>query len=776
MKNLYFILIFFLFVASCAKQPHKMSEHEKPISSTVEVTEFAETKLKISFNPSKVANIPKKDNYHLYIAYITRYGWIRIGDTKIDWENGTATAITYHPGEYAIVMRTKPYGIEVLNESLESEKNPLLLVHGCFNSKITWQPFLDLMVKKGKFDRPIWIFDYPQNLDLEEIGILLSDELIRLENQYDDYKLDFYAHGLGGIVVTQFVGNLDRQINIDRFLSIAPPFIGTNMVRKDVLDKLIEQDVSQTLPHEDLSLLYVYYDILREQASILLPDSRSLDQLFEKYNEVNFGTGDIKLERQIMDEALLGNAPWIKFNKRDVEFPELKDGFGDGIIDSRKNNYQGRISTLTHDPFHNNHFNIIHDQNVIDKMVEFLDVPVLYFPDKKDESTFDDLLLQSETNIQLDQWRGYPTPFMRDYAKNILASCDSNAILFTNGDHDTFYPWELQLKENFRSDVRVVNLSLLNVPWFIKMLRNIEPKIPINLTETEIEQLKPKIWKKRKIQISVPYSKQVKAKKELQRMGMNDVIPEETIEFTLSQTIGSKSQGGIRVQDLMILRIINDTKWFRPIHFAITVTQANLIGLNPYLILEGFVYKLKPYKTEGIPPEKSRKYLLEKFEYSTLNDPKIHKNKDALALSTNYIAVLARLAQFYLRTEQFTEVCNILNEMISKIPKENMYFTSYKSAIGTASIFHQAECLFDYNDFLAAVDPGIEKTMIDYLLIEKFYMEIVKDTSKADYTFQELLKITELPSLKKLRDYYEKFNYGNARLEQIVELIEQKSE
>ncbi|MHA2054798.1 MAG: hypothetical protein ACW99F_14520, partial [Candidatus Hodarchaeales archaeon] len=202
--------------------------------------------------------------------------------------------------------------------------------------------------------------------------------------------------------------------------------------------------------------------------------------------------------------------------------------------------------------------------------------------------------------------------------------------------------------------------------------------------------------------------------------------------------------------------------------------QTNLIGLNAYLHLEGSVYKLKPYKTDGMTPEMSRKYLLEKFEYTTLNDPEIQKDKNARALSVNYLAAFARLAQFYFQKEQNEEVCTILNEMTSKLPKEIMHFNSYKTAISFATFFHRAECPFDYYVFLTAVDPGLERTMNDYVYIERFYIEIVKDKSKADETFQQLLKIAESSDLKLLQGYYEKKDFGGNRLEQIAKLIDRK--
>ncbi len=59
-----------------------------------------------------------------------------------------------------------------------------------------------------------------------------------------------------------------------------------------------------------------------------------------------------------------------------------------------------------------------------------------------------------------------------EYAWNILAGLDENAIVFTNGDNDTFPIWYLQYVEHFRTDVTVVNLSLVNLPWYIKQLKH----------------------------------------------------------------------------------------------------------------------------------------------------------------------------------------------------------------------------------------------------------------------------------------------------------------
>jgi hypothetical protein len=82
-----------------------------------------------------------------------------------------------------------------------------------------------------------------------------------------------------------------------------------------------------------------------------------------------------------------------------------------------------------------------------------------------------------------------------DYAYNILQTCDRDAILFTNGDNDTYPLWFMQYVKGVRPDVRVVNLSLIKTSWYVRQLRDLEPKVPINLSDEYIENsLQAQVW------------------------------------------------------------------------------------------------------------------------------------------------------------------------------------------------------------------------------------------------------------------------------------------
>ena len=190
-----------------------------------------------------------------------------------------------------------------------------------------------------------------------------------------------------------------------------------------------------------------------------------------------------------------------------------------------------------------------------------------------------------------------------DMSYNMLQSCEPHGIIFTNGDNDTFPLWYLQEVEGMRKDVTVANLSLLNTPWYIRQLRDSRPKGEgfINLTDDQILGLTSGLtpWKTQKIQIAVEGDPQ------------NE---DGYIEWVLKPTFANQA---LKVQDMMILRIINDTKWKYPIYFAVTVSPTNKIGLDKYLNMEGLTFRLRSHKVDAINPGKMQDYLMTELGDST---------------------------------------------------------------------------------------------------------------------------------------------------------------
>jgi len=95
-----------------------------------------------------------------------------------------------------------------------------------------------------------------------------------------------------------------------------------------------------------------------------------------------------------------------------------------------------------------------------------------------------------------------------DYSYNLLQSCAPNGVLFTNGDNDTFPVWYLQDVEGVRRDVKIVNLSLLNTPWYIKQMKENDPykvgTLKIRYSGAQIEEIRPIAWEAQNVSISIP--------------------------------------------------------------------------------------------------------------------------------------------------------------------------------------------------------------------------------------------------------------------------------
>jgi len=242
-----------------------------------------------------------------------------------------------------------------------------------------------------------------------------------------------------------------------------------------------------------------------------------------------------------------------------------------------------------------------------------------------------------------------------DYAFNILDSVDKNGIIFTNGDNDTFPLWFLQAVPKIRTDVRIVNLSLLNTPWYIKQIKRMG--VPINMTDEQIDRLRPH----------------------------------------MDPTTGKL----VRVQDIMVEHIINntpvrmeidsitgDTNYILdpPVFFAVTVAPENKVGYDPYLIMEGLVYRVLTTKDHpSVDIEKMRYNLLNRYKYRGLTDTTIYKDENARKLLQNYTTGFITLAYEYRRQGDTTNTLEIIDKMNELLPFEwraNSFSAEFNSWAG----------------------------------------------------------------------------------------------
>lgn len=266
-------------------------------------------------------------------------------------------------------------------------------------------------------------------------------------------------------------------------------------------------------------------------------------------------------------------------------------------------------------------------------------------------------------------------PAILEYNKNIMASCEKNAILFTNGDNDTYPMWFLQFMENYRTDITVVNVNLFNVAWYIKQLKNGYPfgenNLFMMLTDTEIDSLRPVHWKEQKVEI--PFK--------------NDPLNKSgKIEWLVKPTFQDKA---VRVQDLMIIEILKSNNWNRPVYFSTTVYSVNKIGLDDYLALEGLVYRLNTHKGE-IDSEKLYNNLSMVYTYNGLTDKHLSNIDDIQSLYQNYRDAFITLASEYDIAGKNEKVKEVLDFMDEKLPEDQLPYSSEE-------LLNKLDSLYDKN-------------------------------------------------------------------------------
>ena len=275
-----------------------------------------------------------------------------------------------------------------------------------------------------------------------------------------------------------------------------------------------------------------------------------------------------------------------------------------------------------------------------------------------------------------------------DYSYNILQTCEQDAILFTNGDNDTFPLWYLQDVEGVRRDVRIVNLSLINTPWYIQQMKDSAyyPEarpVPISLPDDAIETIAPSVWRTRVLDLPV-------TEEAIKRYGVTDsaVVRDRKITFTMRNTMTIQRTPVIRVQDILVRDIIFTNEWERPIYFAVTVSPDSKIGLDDYLWFHGLAWRLEPRRVgredfgiekrvleanlmqEPTEPSRGPQYG---YRFRNIADPGVYFDENTTRLMLNYRSAFMRLALYYSNADSDTaRAVATLNRMEELIPRSKI--------------------------------------------------------------------------------------------------------
>ena len=317
-----------------------------------------------------------------------------------------------------------------------------------------------------------------------------------------------------------------------------------------------------------------------------------------------------------------------------------------------------------------------------------------------------------------------------DSAKNLLNSCAPNAILFTNGDNDTFPLWYAQEVEGVRTDVRVAVLSYLNTDWYIAQMKRRSYKsegFPISMPAEAYAQgtndmlpfaanpAVPSVNLKEFIALVKANNPLLQVQYQEGGPSMmsfptpNFYLPVDTAAFKKlglvskdreSQLVDkmewSMGKRPIEKKNLVILDMIATNNWQRPIYFSSTVNPSDYMNLQPYFQLEGMAYRLLPLKDPSYDPRsgeegfvaKDRTYqlLLKDFSYRGLQNPHVFYDENNLRFPANYRDKFARLANSYLDANNVAKAKEVADKALELMPDAAVPYDYYSPQLVPALV------------------------------------------------------------------------------------------
>jgi hypothetical protein len=311
------------------------------------------------------------------------------------------------------------------------------------------------------------------------------------------------------------------------------------------------------------------------------------------------------------------------------------------------------------------------------------------------------------------------------FAEDYLNSCEKDAILFTNGDNDTYPLWYAQNVENLRSDVRVINMSLLNTDWYTDGLkRSAYDSKPVEFT------MRPEQYKQGTRDYVVYYENP-----ELERrygINKNDYYPLKNVMAFINddkdpmgtvQTQGGESlryyptkkfsliidrqaclkngvvkpkdemymvdsikweigNNNLMKADLVLLDIIASNINTRPIYWAITTGSDVYMNLQPYFQLEGLTYRLVPIvsniqrdgTTGRINSDILYDNLMHKFKWGNMGEQNVYLDETILRQTKNFRNIFYRLAEQLIVEGKKDSAVKVLDYCLKVMPNEKIQY------------------------------------------------------------------------------------------------------
>ncbi len=387
----------------------------------------------------------------------------------------------------------------------------------------------------------------------------------------------------------------------------------------------------------------------------------------------------------------------------------------------------------------------------------------------------------------------------RDFGQNYLMTLpdEGNPIVFTNGDNDTFPLWYSQDVEGVRTDARVCNLSYLQTDWYIDQMRRPafdSPALPISWPRLDYCSGTNEM-----IEVVPEYKQQVldfykespeSAKKnfgdepfELKNVLKNWVrnenkdfkfIPTDTLYVTIDKeavrksgmlmasdsipdrmVISLKGKRHLYKNDLMMLELIANTNWMRPVYVAYTVGPENYMNLGDNFIQEGLLNRISPFTTniegaridgvKNFDTEKTYNNVMNRYKYGGMSTEGVYIDETVMRMCYTHRRLFGDLALNLIAEDKNDKALEVLEKCEKELPDYNIPLDYINGGNNLA----KAYALIGKKDRAKEIDQKIWQSAVEYAkwylsLDDKYLGLSQRELMTQFYIMEAILSTTDL--------------------------------
>ena len=396
----------------------------------------------------------------------------------------------------------------------------------------------------------------------------------------------------------------------------------------------------------------------------------------------------------------------------------------------------------------------------------------------------------------------------RDFGQNYLMTLQDkgNPIIFTNGDNDTFPLWYNQETEGFRTDARVCNLSYLQTDWYIDQMKRPaydSPSVPITWprldfcsgtndyiqVDPSLKQQVQNFYKEHPAEARAQFGDQPFEVKNVMKYWVRTknsdmhVIPTDTLYITIDKEAVKKSgmmmasdtipdrmvislagKRALYKNDLMMLEMLAQCNWTRPLYVAATVSSDNYMNLGDNFVQEGLAYRITPFTTnkpgaKNFDIEKTYNNVMNRFKFGGLEKKGLYIDETIMRMCYTHRHLFAQLALALIQEGKNDKALKVLRKAEKSIPEYNVPNTFVSGSADLARAYAIIGCKADAARILRQVWNNAKQYADYYVSLDGSRFDMCQtDVIRQLYYMQGISDIAQLVDTKMANEWLKTAN------------------